>query len=460
VGGRYGTYLLSALGGPPRFLTPGAAGFYADGDSLLIGSSNSQDSVYWVGIAGLDGVPHDSVAVHGHGQFLAGVSAIPGTHWILTLIVQAPHGLWQVLDRSGKVADQVVNQCTCGGLGSVDAVWLDRQGDAAGESIVRIPINRATGHLSTQQDTMVTGLFTGVSVTADGEKMVMDMGTIEYSLWAASFADLAAGKLPADERVAHASNYISARLSPDGSRIIVMRVVPTTGEHTAARFSVRAFDGGAETPLTAPGTPLHVDWIDSVTVRSVSQTDAGLHFGLIDVRTGAQHDGYDIPDSTVRDAMPLNGGWAWIPSSRDRVIVERGGKQRSVAAPAWFLGIDHLIPDASGTHAFVIGFNRSTTDTLGVADLDLTDGSSKQWGAVFAEDGFVQPLAGGELLFGVHRTEETLDLYRLSGPGRMQLIATPAHPLLGVSVSADLKRAVAFQRDYNADAWMYDVVKR
>jgi hypothetical protein len=32
--------------------------------------------------------------------------------------------------------------------------------------------------------------------------------------------------------------------------------------------------------------------------------------------------------------------------------------------------------------------------------------------------------------------------------------------LVGVSASADLKRAVAFDRDYHADAWMYNVVKR
>jgi hypothetical protein len=290
--------------------------------------------------------------------------------------------------------------------------------------------------------------------------MVMDMGTIEYSLWATSFADLAAGKLPADTRIAHASNAIGARLSPDGARMIIRRVVPTTGEHTAARFSVRPFDGGAETPLTAPGTPLSFDWVDSVTVRAISQTGASVHLALVDVRTGAQTQAFDVPDSTLVDAEPVGGGWAWIPSGRDRVIVEQGGKQRTIAMPGWFLGINRVLPDAAGTHVFVLGFNRGTTDTLGVAQVDLADGSSTQWGAVFAEDGYMQPLSGGDLLFAVHRTEETMELYRLSGPGRMQLLATPAHPLLGVSVSGDLKRAVAFQRDYNADAWMYDVVKR
>src|SRR6185312_4358707 len=34
IGGRFGSYMLSALGGPPRFLTSGAAAFYSDGDAL------------------------------------------------------------------------------------------------------------------------------------------------------------------------------------------------------------------------------------------------------------------------------------------------------------------------------------------------------------------------------------------------------------------------------------------
>jgi hypothetical protein len=42
----------------------------------------------------------------------------------------------------------------------------------------------------------------------------------------------------------------------------------------------------------------------------------------------------------------------------------------------------------------------------------------------------------------------------------MQPLGAPALPLYAISVSADLKRAVAVQRAYNADAWMYNVVKR
>ena len=151
----------------------------------------------------------------------------------MTLILQPPHGLWQVIDRSGKVADHVVNACTCGGIGTVDAVWLQRAGDAVGESIVRIAIDRASGHLATTQDTMVTALFTNFSVTADGSKMVMDEGTLDYGVWALDFPDLVQGRLADDHRIARASNRVVATVSPDGGRLLFAKVVPTGGEHTA-----------------------------------------------------------------------------------------------------------------------------------------------------------------------------------------------------------------------------------
>ncbi|MEO7456315.1 MAG: protein kinase, partial [Gemmatimonadaceae bacterium] len=152
IGGRAGSYLLSALGGDPRFLTGGVATFYADGDSLLLGSTYQADSVQYIRVAGLDGVVRDSIRVDGKGQGLQAISTVPGTKFIVTLIIQSPHGLWQVVHRSGKVADKVVNACTCGGVATRDAVWLARAGEGVGEAIVRIALDPATGHLSARQD--------------------------------------------------------------------------------------------------------------------------------------------------------------------------------------------------------------------------------------------------------------------------------------------------------------------
>jgi hypothetical protein len=459
VGGRFGTFLISALGGPPRFLTPGPAAFYADGDSLLIGPGAQPDSAYTIAVSGLDGVQRDSIVVRGAGQGLFGISAIPGSRWILTLIVQQPHGLWQVIDRSGKVADHVVNACTCGGLGSVDAVWLDRAGDAAGESIVRIAIDRATGRLSTVQDTMVTALFTNVSITADGAKMVMDEGTLEYGVWATDLPSIVQGKITNETRIARASNNVAALLSPDGGRLLVRRVVPTTGEHTAVQFAIRPYGAETEVPLPITGRPGRLHWVDSVTISAVSRVAGAAHMSLIDVRTGAVRNDLALKDSTIYDAARIAGGWAWIPPSRDRIIVEQGGKRREIPEPRWFGALWGLEPDSAAGRVFVTGFNRATSDTLGVAAVSLADGSTTQWTTVFAEDGAVQVLADGSVFLAAHRTQESLDLFHLTGPGKSQLLGSPPRPLVGVSVSGDLKRAVAFDRDYHADAWMYNVIK-
>jgi hypothetical protein len=459
VGGRFGTFLVSALGGPPRFLTAGAAAFYADGDSLLVGPGTRGDSVYTIAVSGLDGVRRDSIVVRGAGQGLAELSVIPGTNWIVTLILQAPHGLWQVIDRTGKVADRVVNACTCGGIGSIDAVWLRREGDAAGESIVRIAVDRATGHLSTMQDTMVTALFTNFTVTSDGSKMVMDEGTLEYGVWATDLSAIVKGQLPNDGRVARASNDVQASVSPDGARLLLRRVVPTTGVHTGVQFGVRAYGSPTETPLSISGAPIGARWADSVTVSVKSRVDSKIHFALVDVRTGALSNTLALDDSTTGEAAPIADGWAWIAASHDRVIVQQGGKRREIRAPAWYAGFTRLLSDPTNGRLFVGGFNRTTSDTLGIGAINLSDGSFTQWMSAFGEDGDFTLLDHGELFAALHRTQESLDLYRLSGPGKIQLLGSPSRPLVGVSVSRDLKRAAAFDREYHADAWMHTVVK-
>ena len=150
IGGRAGAFLVSALGGTPRFLNSSTATFYAGGDSLLLGPVYHPDSVFYVKVAALDGVARDSIRIASKGDGLAALSAVPGTQWILSLVIQAPHGLWQVMDRSGKVVDHVVNACTCGGIATADAVWLAR---GRGHRGVRDPNrHRSRGRTSPPRD--------------------------------------------------------------------------------------------------------------------------------------------------------------------------------------------------------------------------------------------------------------------------------------------------------------------
>lgn len=287
----------------------------------------------------------------------------------------------------------------------------------------------------------------------------MDQGTLDYSVWTSTVPQLLTGQLDASP-LARASNAVLAWISPNGQRLLVRRVVPTVGEHTEERFSIRPYDGSAESPLAASGTIRDATWVDSTSVSVVETGPQGkVHLGLIDVTTGAERDPLDLSDSSIADATFIPGGWAYIPITGANLVLQSGGRHRTVSLPAWFSRFIALTADPAHGRVFVTGFNRATNDTIGVAAVDVSTGAVTKWASTFAEDGWISLLDGGVLLW-VHRTAERVELFKLTGPGAMQSLGSPAVPLFLTSVSADLKRATAVERSYNADAWMFNVVKR
>ncbi|MDB4909131.1 MAG: hypothetical protein JWO05_3915 [Gemmatimonadetes bacterium] len=459
VAGHAGVHLVSALGGAPRYVSASVATFFAGGDSLLLGPVFHPDSAFWIRVAGLDGVTHDSIHVAGPGQLLGAITAVPGTNWIVTLVVQPPKGLWQVMDRSGKVVDHVVNACTCGGVATSDAVWLSRAGDGLEESVVRIGLDRANGHLATRQDTMAHGLFTQFSLTADGASMVMDEGTFQHSVWAVPFADAIKGDLPDAARIARSSSAVSASMSPDGGRLLLRRIVPVSGGMNEVRYSVMPFAGGAEVPLAATGAPVRAVWRDSTSVSVLTKIPSGRRLAVVDVRNGAQSNALDLPDP-VYDFAALAKGWAWIPITNDKIIVTENGRRAEHAMPAWFGGIFGLVADDSARRVVYYGFGRATGDSAGVGALSLDGGAQELWAARFGEQARVFATRGHGALLGVMESQDAWTLYAVDGPGKVAPLGTLGRPLLSFSPSGDLKRIVVTERDYRADAWLNRVVTR
>jgi hypothetical protein len=458
INSRIGTYLLSALGGTPRWLTSGVATFFAGGDSLLVGPTIRADSMYWIRVAALDGSVHDSIRIAGAGQGIAALSSMPGTGWIVTLTLQQPHGLWQIVDRAGNVADHVVNACTCGGIATRDAIWLSRLGDGVGESIVRIALNPLTGKLAARQDTMFTGLFTNFTLTADGAGLVMDEGTYDFSIWALDLPSVLKGIYPEDRRVAHASSPVNASISRDGARLLLRRTVPIGANRVEQRYSVMPFAGGSESALGGSGTPVNAFWADSVTVGVARQTSGGLHLSQVDVRTNAVRNEEDLPDSAVTWLQALPDGWAWIPAASDRIVVKRAGKTREYAKPLWYGFLFGIAADPERNRLFIVGNDRTTGDSLGLGVLSLADGSTSMWTTMLAEIARVSPLADGSAFLQVARTQESLTFFRLTGPGQLQSLGDSPRPIRQVSVSRDMKQATVQERDYRADAWMSKVL--
>ena len=459
VNSRWGVYLLSALGGAPRYLTSGAAMFWAGGDSLLVAPQANPDTVFYVKVTSLAGVVADSIRIAGPGGGVTGLSVMPSGRWIVGLVVQAGRGRWQVFDRSGKVADQVVNSCTCPGRITNDALWLTRSGIGF-ESIVRMGIDPASGRLATRQDTLLSGLFNNFSVTADGGTLVIDDGTSDDELWAVSLADGLAGRFTPDKSRLRSSTRIIAGLSPDGGRVLIGRTLPSTTGQSEVRYSVMPFEGGAETQLNLTGNIRGVSWLDSVTVVYRAQTPAGLHAGLVDVRTGPRPGGFDLPDSVAIGVTPVAGGWAWIVPNRDKVVVDRAGKRTEIAVPKWFEGVFDLGVDPAGQRLLMLGWNAGTNDSLGVAVVPVEGGAPVMWARSYAEGGGARFLGDGSVLFQARPTQESVALMQVSGPGSIRQLGVIPRPVAGVGVSADLKHALVIERTYHGDAWMSRIVRQ
>ncbi len=459
IGGRWGFYLLSALGGAPRYLTSGAAAFYAGGDSLLVGPQFRSDSVFWIKVTSLEGAVADSIRVAGAGIGLGEILVVPGSRWIVAGVSRATVTMWQVLDRRGRVADQVLNSCNCFGHASRDALWLDRQGAAGDRAVVRIALDPGNGRLARRQDTVLTGTITSFSVTSDGSAIAYDQGTYEYGSWALNLADALKGRFPDARRLAQASTPVSTQVSPDGTRLLVTRTLPSAAGALERHLSIMPFAGGAEVPLQTPGPPIATYWRDSVSVL-VGTGSRGQHAALIDVRTGAVERTLELSDTNIVDMTSLADGWAWIPGSDDRIVIQRGGRTTEIRKPAWFGVLFQVNADPSGRRIGMSGWSASTFDTLGVAVVSSDGGSPVIWAKHFAEGGGMVFLSDGSLGFEVLPSAETVSLYRVPAPGQLELLGTVPRPVTGVTGSDDLKRVSVDTKDYHGDAWMSRVVKR
>jgi len=451
---------VSTLGGEPRFLSGSTAAFWAGGDSVLLGPAFRPDSVFYVGVAGLDGIPRDSIRIAGTGQALSAISAVPGTGWILSLIVQRPRGLWQVVDRSGRIADRVINECACGGVGTADAVWLHRESDTPDHAGVRNAIDPATGKLATRQDTMALGLFTAFSLTSDGGTMVIDQGSYDHGVFALPFDSVLAGRFAEDRRIARASNQVLGSLSPDGARVLVRRAIPSVRGSVDYRFAVMPYDGGAESPVGPAGSVVRAAWSDSVHVAFASRAAAGnLELSEVDVRTGAVRNRLAIPDSGIRDFGALPTGWAWIPQSSDRFIVVEEGRRREFPKPAWLSGTAHLVVDGERRRLLYTAWSGAGADSVSLGVLSLDDGTHSAWNTRIGGAGRIALLDGSAVLFLVSEGRDSWSVHRVDGPNRVAPLGTIPRPVSSLTLSRDRRRVVANVRDYRADAWMSKVIR-
>jgi hypothetical protein len=459
VDGKLGQFLVSALGGTPRLVSSGPTAFYAGGDSLLLGASGGSKKSFTVRIAGLDGVARDSLIVPGPGTSLGSLVAIPGTSRFVAMVVQSGQGLWRVMERDGTVRDTVRNGCLCAAAASHDALWmsLHTRVDAA---VVRVALDPKRGTFAHVQDTVYRGKFTTLSVTADGTRMAIDEGTYTFSTIIGSLPDMLAGKNLQGPPLLQSSSAVSAFVSPDGERVLMRRSVTNATGTPESRYSVRAFVGGSETPLSLAGDARVLDWFDSVTVLVGSRTATAARMERVDVRTGKSVATFEIEGTPPAAVVMLDGGGAWIPATRDRIIVDRAGKRYEIEMPSWFEDIRQLEVSADGARLLMAGWGKSTSDTLRVDVVSTVGGTPVPWTRAYAIGGAAYWTADGSIVFRFNREEHVASVRLVAGPGKETTLGNVAHAANGVSLSRDLKRAAITWREQHGDSWMYKLAKQ
>jgi hypothetical protein len=60
----------------------------------------------------------------------------------------------------------------------------------------------------------------------------------------------------------------------------------------------------------------------------------------------------------------------------------------------------------------------------------------------------------------VFKTVQTAAVYRLRGPGRMELLGMIPRPVSDVSIASDLDHVLGTVRNSHADAWMIRILQR
>ena len=277
IGGRGGFWLVSALGGPPRYLADHnqKPSFAGNGDSLVIALAERADSSHWLGFSGLDDTPRDSLRLPDSVTKVWSVVAVPGTQFTaVEMRYRSKRWVAALIGREGKVYDEADDPDGKFRV-SHDALWWG----LGNGMIIRRSFDPHSGRFSASTDTLLLGKPGGdargvgtFDVSADGAILVSDDGIYVHDVWAAEWSDLAQGKLPDKRRVLQTSSDVWAVLSPDGSTIALLQ--PEAGASGKARLSVRPFAGGVETPVLSGFTPAVTSrtvfgsavWADSLTV--------------------------------------------------------------------------------------------------------------------------------------------------------------------------------------------------
>ena len=462
MGGRYGTFLISTLGGAARYVAPQGAGFWAGGDSLVFPATSAASEVAdktVLMVSGLDGTPRDSISVNVASHGARGVTAVPASKWMVLSFDEPTQRRLVSFDRSGSIGGTTAIPLRLNNAAvSSDAVWCVDAGVRL-LAIVRIPFDATSGHFGSARDSVYSGHPTGVSVTADGSSLVFDEGTTQWSTWALTMSDIARGDFPENRRLFVSTARVGTTISPDGNRILLLRSRGILGVN-GGEVSVMPFDGGPETPVASAATTAF--WADDSSIVIASKSSSGMRLSLVNPDTRAERSRYDIADSAITDMTPLaNGGWAWISADRRTITTGYPGQSnRKFAKPSWVTQAISISASPDRTRMVYAGWLFPNEDSLVVGTMEVATGVANRLIDLFVENGSAKWNPDQSIRVIGWDTQESATVSRLTLDGKLTKIGSVARPAAAVDASADLKRAVVLLRDYRGDAWMAKVVRQ
>jgi dipeptidyl aminopeptidase/acylaminoacyl peptidase len=482
IGGKWGVYVVPTIGGSPQLVADQycSATFHPGSDSLVLAIQSSRpDTVGWMSMATLTGERRDSTPIHLEKPGIVCEGYLPpGARWIIVETF-SPH-LYRVLDRTGRQRDvfRVPQDAGTWSVMRSDALWMQLWADEF--PVIRIPFDEPNGRYRGGGDTLLVTGTTGFDVSADGTTIAYVDGTAQYDLWAPQISDALKGRFLPERRIESATSYIWGRISPDGSRVLVVRNVAVQGRERRA-LAVVSLAGRTEmvhrplgSLLSSGPTTLAAWTLDGRGITYAERVAGQVQFVTVDASTGIRQSVVSTRDSSITAYTPLTGGWAWIPSSKtpssDRIRLWTPGESvpRDLRLENKLLVYD--IAAAKG-HPWLASLAINPAQDSAFLDVTvLPNGPAARWAefktaaaSATPESGLEWPrvswLADGSLLLSSQETETTSTLYRIRGPARVERLGTIPRVVQSFSISLDGRQAAFVINEFKGDVWLARVVR-
>jgi len=470
---RWGTFLISTLGGAPRFV--GCCGFdMLSGDTVVTAvGSLPGDSIGWVRrITAHDGQTLDSIPLH---DPRPSFDLVDVTHLTypdrLLVAVRKGYGSapeLRLIDFRGVVIDRVTPGF--GSLGRTFGIrWVasrqklvvSSQRALSGTVFDILRMNVTASRIEPDIDTVFSGLELGdgmFHLSADGERLVHTLGPVEGALWAIGTRRTKEGRFAATQ-VLSSTTLLRGLMSPAGDRIVIAREIRMS-DGRPSDFSILPRDGGAESQI-ARGVPnlLDFEWSPDGAAIMYLHGIGGNKIRLMESDTMGRRSREiaRLGQSAAIQFHPLPDGAVCVipPDRRSLSIIRRRGKgDVTWRAPEWIGTIWSLSLSPDTKSLAVLAWD-PPADSIVVATVNIENGRFTKLGILGGEViGRSRWLEDGNIMFDVRESEGTYALFTTRPGGPTQRLGDLPLTQASFSMSKDGRHMAAFNSTIKNDVYM------